>query len=173
MVLTRVMVAGTLVAVEERLAHVPSAILGGIMRNKKFIASLLFSVAMVSFASAAIPEPPSPLLNINLTFDQRLMQMRQTHAALLKATPEERKEYWFKWRDQIKALSPEDRKLVDENIKAQWQSFTPEQKEKIKAERKAFFDGLTPEEQAEIKARKTRWKNMSSEEKQKWLKQPS
>ena len=140
------------------------------MRIEKFIVSLLFGVVMISSASAAIPEPPNPLLNINLTFDQRLMQMRQTHAALLKATPEERKEYWYKWRDQIKALSPEDRNLLHENMKAQWQSFTPEQKEKMKAERKAFFDGLTPEEQAEIKARKTRWENMSSEEKQKWHK---
>jgi len=143
------------------------------MRIKKFVVSLLFGVAVVSLARAAIPEPPSPLQNINLTFDQRLMQMRQTHAALLNATPEERKEYWFKRRDQIKALSPEDRKLIHENMKVQWQSFTPEQKEKMKAERKAFFDALTPEEQAEIKVRKTRWENMSSEEKKKWHKQSS
>ena len=143
------------------------------MTSKKFVVGLLFGISAFSFAYAAIPEPPNPLANINLTFDQRLEQMKQTDAILLKATPEERKEYWHKMRDQMKALSPEDRKLVHEKMKAQWQSITPEQKEKMKAERKAFFDGLTPEEQAEMKARKAKWENMSPEEKQKWHKQSS
>jgi Skp family chaperone for outer membrane proteins len=145
----------------------------GIMSSKKFVVGLLFGISAFSLAGAAIPEPPSPLANINLTFDQRLEQMKQTDSALLKATPEERKEYWHKMRDQMKALSPEDRKLVHEKMKAQWQSITPEQKERMKAERKTFFDGLTPEEQAEMKARKAKWENMSPEERQKWHKQSS
>ena len=143
------------------------------MSSKKFVVGLLFGISVFSLAGAAMPEPPNPLANSNLTFDQRLEQMKQTDAALLKATPEERKEYWHKMRDQMKALSPEDRKLVHEKMKAQWQSITPEQKERMKAERKAFFDGLTPEEQAEMKARKAKWENMSPEEKQKWHKQAS
>ena len=128
------------------------------MSSKKFVVGLLFGISVFSLAGAAMPEPPNPLANSNLTFDQRLEQMKQTDAALLKATPEERKEYWHKMRDQMKA---------------QWQSITPEQKERMKAERKAFFDGLTPEEQAEMKARKAKWENMSPEEKQKWQKQSS
>ena len=84
------------------------------MSSKKFVVGLLFGISIASLASAAIPEPPNPLANINLTFDQRLEQMKQTDATLLKATPEERKEYWHKMRDQMKALSPEDRKLVHE-----------------------------------------------------------
>ncbi|MBT8535746.1 DUF3106 domain-containing protein [Polynucleobacter paneuropaeus] len=143
------------------------------MSSKKFVVGLLFGISIFSLAGAAIPEPPNPLANSNLTFDQRLEQMKQTDAALLKATPEEPKEYWHKMRDQMKALSPEDRKLVHEKMKAQWQSITPEQKERMKAERKAFFDGLTPEEQAEMRARKAKWENMSPEEKQKWHKQSS
>ena len=142
------------------------------MSSKKWVVGALFSATVISLAGAAIPEPPNPLANINLTFDQRLEQMKQIDAALLKATPEERKVYWDQRRDQMKALSPEDRKLVQEKMKAQWQSITPEQKEKMKAERKAFFDGLTPEEQAEMKARRAKWENMSPEEKQKWFKQP-
>ncbi|MBU3618522.1 DUF3106 domain-containing protein [Polynucleobacter sp. JS-Fieb-80-E5] len=142
------------------------------MISKKWVVGALFSIFVISLAGAAIPEPPNPLTNINLTFDQRLEQIKQIDAALLKATPEERKAYWHQTRDQMKALSPEDRKLVQEKMKAQWQSITPEQKEKMKAERKAFFDGLTPEEQAEMKARRVKWENMSPEEKQKWFKQP-
>ena len=113
------------------------------MSSKKIVVGLLFGISVFSLAGAAIPEPPNPLANINLTFDQRLEQMKQTDAALLKATPEERKEYWHKMRDQMKA------------------------------ERKAFFDGLTPEEQADMKARRDKWENMTPEERQKWLKQPS
>ena len=146
---------------------------GAFMDIKKLVAGLMFSTSMVSFAMAAIPEPPNPLLMANLTFDQRFEQMKQTDDALLKASPEERKAYWHKMRDQMNALSPEDRKLMHEKMKAQWQSITPEQKEKMKAERKAFFDGLTPEEQAEMRARKAKWENMSPEEKQKWHKQAS
>ena len=142
------------------------------MSSKKWVVGALFSASVISLAGAAIPEPPNPLANINLTFDQRLEQMKQIDAALLKATPEERKVYWHQRRDQMKTLSPEDRKLVQEKMKSQWQSTTPEQKEKMKAERKAFFDGLTPEEQAEMKARRAKWENMSPEEKQKWFKQP-
>ena len=142
------------------------------MSSKKWVVGALFSASVISLAGAAIPEPPNPLANINLTFDQRLEQMKQIDAALLKATPEERKVYWHQRRDQMKTLSPEDRKLVQEKMKSQWQSTTPEQKEKMKAERKAFFDGLTPEEQTEMKARRAKWENMSPEEKQKWFKQP-
>ena len=142
------------------------------MGSKKWVGGLLLNVSLISLAGAAIPEPPNPLANINLTFDQRFEQMKQIDAALLKATPEERKVYWHQRRDQMKTLSPEDRKLVQEKMKSQWQSTTPEQKEKMKAERKAFFDGLTPEEQAEMKARRAKWENMSPEEKQKWFKQP-
>lgn len=140
---------------------------------KKSLAGLLFGFGVVLSVNAVIPEPPNPLANINLTFDQRLEQMKQTDAALLKATPEERKEYRHKMRDQMKALSPEDRKLVHEKMKAQWQSITPEQKEKMKAERKAFFDALPADEQAEIRARRAKWENMSLEEKQKRHKQSS
>ena len=143
------------------------------MSSKKFMVGLLFGASVFSLASAVIPEPPNPLANFNLTFEQRFEQMKQTDAALLKATPEERKAYWHRMRDQMKALSSEDRKLIQEKMRAQWQSITPEQKEKMKAERKAFFDGLTPEEQAEMKERKTKWENMSPEEKQKWHKQSS
>ncbi len=143
------------------------------MSSKKFVAGLLFGIAVFSLAGAAIPEPPNPSVSINLTFDQRLEQMRQIHAALLAGTPEERKAYWHKSRDQMKALSPEDRQLIREKMKAQWESSTPEQKEKMKAERKAFYDGLTPAEQAEMKARRAQWENMSPEDKQKWFKQPS
>lgn len=142
------------------------------MSSKKWV-GLLLSISVISLACAAIPEPPNPLANINLSFDQHFEQMKQIDAALLKATPEERKAYWHQRRDQMKALSPEDRKLLQEGMKAQWQSITPEQKEKMKAEKKAFFDGLTPEEQAEMKARRAKWENMSPEEKQKWFKQPS
>ena len=142
------------------------------MSSRKWLVGLLLSISAISLAGAAIPEPPNPLANINLSFDQRLEQMRQIDAALLKATPEERKAYWHQRRDQMRALSPEDRKLVQEKMKAQWQSITPEQKEKMKAERKAFFDGLTPEEQAEMKARRAKWDHMSPEEKQKLFKQP-
>ena len=66
------------------------------MSSKNFVVGLLFGISVFSLAGAAIPEPPNPLANINLTFDQRLEQMKQTHAALLMATPEERKEYWYK-----------------------------------------------------------------------------
>ena len=143
------------------------------MSSKKFVIGLFFGFSAVSLAVAALPEPPNPLANANLTFDQRFEQLQQTDVALLKATPEERKVYWNKMRDQMKALSLGDRKLVHEKMKAQWQSNTPEQKEKMKAERKAFFDGLTPEEQAEMRAHKAKWENMSPEEKQKWHKQSS
>jgi len=142
------------------------------MSSKRWVVGLLLNVSVISLAGAAIPEPPNPLANINLSFDQRFEQMKQIDAALLKATPEERKAYWQQRRDQMKALSPEDRKLLQEKMKAQWQSITPEQKEKMKAERKAFFDGLTPEEQAEMKARRDKWEIMTPEEKQKWFKQP-
>jgi hypothetical protein len=143
------------------------------MGSKKFAVRLLFGVLVFSLAGAAIPEPPNPLANINLTFDKRLEKMEQNFVTLVKTGPEERKEYWHKMRDQMKALSPEDRKLVHEKMKAQWQSITPEQKEKMKAQRKAFFDGLTPEEQTELKKRKSKWENMSPEDKQKWHKQSS
>ena len=143
------------------------------MSSKKFVVRLLFGLSVFSLAVAAIPEPPNPLANINLTFDQRLEQMRQTDSALLQATPAERKEYWHKMRAQMMALGPEDRKLVHEKMRAQWQSITPEQNERMKAERRAFFDGLTPEEQAEMQARKVKWENMSPEEKQTWQKQSS
>ena len=143
------------------------------MGSKKWVGGLLLNVSLISLAGAAIPEPPNPLANINLSFDQRFEQMKQIDAALLKATPEERKAYWHQRRDQMKVLSPEDRQLLQIKIKAQWQSITPEQKEKMKAERKAFFDGLTPEEQADMKARRDKWENMTPEERQKWLKQPS
>ena len=105
------------------------------MSSKKFVVGLLLGISVFSLAGAAIPEPPNPLATINLTFDQRLEQMKQTDAALLKVTPEERKEYWHKMRDQMQALSPEDRRLVHEKMKAQWQSISPEQKERMKAER--------------------------------------
>ena len=143
------------------------------MGSKKWVGGLLLNVSVISLAGAAIPEPPNPLANINLSFDQRFEQMKQIDAALLKATPEERKAYWHQRRDQMKVLSPEDRQLLQIKMKAQWQSITPEQKEKMKAERKAFFDGLTPEEQADMKARRDKWENMTPEERQKWLKQPS
>jgi hypothetical protein len=45
----------------------------------------------------------NPLANINLTFDQPLEHMREIDAALLKASPDEPKEYWHKMRAQIKA----------------------------------------------------------------------
>lgn len=143
------------------------------MNPRKSLVSLVFSFGIILSASAEIPEPPNPLANANLTFDQRLEQMKQIDAALLKATPEERKAYWQKMRDQMKALSPEDRKLVHEKMKAQWQSINPEQKQKMKAERKAFFDALPAEEQAEIKARRAKWENMTPEQRQNWHKQAS
>jgi Protein of unknown function (DUF3106) len=143
------------------------------MNSKKWVVALLLSISEISLAGAAMPELPNPLASINLSFDQRFEQMKKIDAALLKASPEERKAYWLQKRDQMKALSPEDRKLLQESMKAQWQSMTPEQKEKMKTERKAFFDGLTPEEQAEIKARRDKWENMTPEDKQKWFKQSS
>lgn len=142
------------------------------MISKKWVVGLLLGISVASLAGAAIPELPNPLANINLSFDQRFEQMKQIDAALLKATPEERKAYWHQRRDQMKALSPEDRRLLQEKMRTQWQSTTPEQKEKMKAERKAFFDGLTPEEQTEMRARRDKWENMSPEERQKWFKQP-
>ena len=51
------------------------------MSSKKFVVGLLFGISVFSLAGAAIPEPPNPLANINLTFDQRLEQMKQTDAA--------------------------------------------------------------------------------------------
>ena len=101
------------------------------MSSKKFVSGLLLGISVFSLAGAAIPELPNPLANINLTFDQRLEQMKQTDAALLKATPEERKEYWHKMRDQMKALSPEDRKLAEMKArKAKWENMSPEEKQK-------------------------------------------
>ena len=143
------------------------------MNIKKSLVGLVLGFGIIFSAGAVVPEPPNPLINANLTFDQRLEQMKQTDAALLKATPEERKAYWHKMREQMKVLSPEDRKLVHEKMKAQWQSITPEQKERMKAERKAFFDALPADEQAEIKARRAKWENMTPEQRQNWHKQSS
>ena len=53
------------------------------MSSKKFVVGLLFGISIASLASAAIPQPPNPLTNINLTFDQRLEQMKQTDAILV------------------------------------------------------------------------------------------
>ncbi len=143
------------------------------MSAKKFLLGLLLEVLLISVAGAAIPEPPNPLANANLTFDQRLDQMKRIDAELLQATPDERKAYWHKVQDQMKALSPEDRKLVRQKMRTQWQSMTPEQKEKMRAEKKAFFDGLTPEERAEIKSRKIKREDMNHKEKHKWHKESS
>lgn len=139
----------------------------------KLLIGLLLGLGICVSAGATIPEPPNPLNNLHLTFDQRLEQRRQIDEQLLKATPEERKAYWHAMRDQMKALSADQRKLIYDQMKAQWQSMTSEQKEKMKAERKAFFDGLTPDEQAEIRARRAKWENMNPERKQLWNKQSS
>jgi hypothetical protein len=119
-------------------------------------------------AHALVPEPPNPLSTANLSFDQRLDQIQQTDAALLQATPAERKAYWKKLQVQRKAMSPEERKLVHDKMQASWKSMTPEQKEAIKAERKAFFDKLTPDEQATMRAHKAKWEHMNPEEKKNW-----
>jgi len=84
------------------------------MKCKKLVIFLILGFSMVSLAGAAIPEPPNPMVNINLTFEQRLEKMKEIDAALLKATPEERKTYWHKMREQMNALSSEDRKLIQE-----------------------------------------------------------
>lgn len=137
------------------------------------IAGLLFSLSLMAGANAVIPEPPNPMSTANMPFDQRLDQMKQTDAALLQVTPQERKAYWEKMKAQRHAMSPEDRKLMHEKMKANWKSMTPEQKEAIKAERKAYFNGLTPDEQAAIRAHKARRDNMNPEEKKNWNKAAS
>ena len=137
------------------------------------LAGLVFGISVMSVASAVIPEPPNPLATANLSFDQRLEQMKQTDAALLKATPEERKAYWQKMKAQMKAMTPEDRKMLHQKMKVDWKAMTPEQKEAMKAERKAYFDALTPDEQAAMRAHKARWENMNPDQKKHWDKEAS
>ena len=64
----------------------------GLSMNKQFI-GFLVGLGVCLSAGATIPEPPNPLNNLNLTFDQRLEQRKQIDEQLLKATPEERKAY--------------------------------------------------------------------------------
>jgi hypothetical protein len=54
---------------------------------EKFVVGLIFGISVFPLAGAAILEPPNPLVNINLIFDQCLEKMKQMDAALLKATP--------------------------------------------------------------------------------------
>jgi hypothetical protein len=116
----------------------------------KIIAGL---VAALSFAAAqaAMPEPPHPLTLVNMSFDQRLAQVKQVHAAVVQSTPQEVDNYLQKYNNQLAKLSPADAKKYEEKRQANANALTPQQQKAFEAQQKAFGQSLTPAQRAAVK----------------------
>lgn len=101
-------------------------------------------------SQAEMVTPPNIVASANMTFDQRLKQMHNLSQALLKASPEERKNYWMQIQTQVTALSPKEQELLAAKLAANSKAMTPKQRKALNAEQTAYFNALTPDEKAKV-----------------------
>jgi hypothetical protein len=117
----------------------------------KIIAGLVAALSFATAAQAAMPEPPSPMTLVNMSFDQRLAHVKQVHAAVLQSTPQQVGDYMKKYDDQMSKLSPADAKKYEEKRQANANALTPQQQKAFEAQQKAFGQSLTPAQRAAVK----------------------
>lgn len=127
----------------------------------KIATGLVFGISVTSVAHAEVPKPANPMTIVSLPFDQRLAQIKERHAMLLKLTPQERQAYRQQRAKMRAAMSPAEKQAIRDKVKANQAAMTPEQKAALKAENAAFINALPADEQANIKAAKTKAKQSS------------
>ena len=117
----------------------------------KIIAGLVAALSFATVAQAAMPEPPSPMTLVNMSFDQRLAHVKQVHTAVSQSTPKEVGDYMQKYNNQLANLSPADAKKYEEKRQANANALTPQQQSAFEAQQKSFGKSLTPEQRAAVK----------------------
>ena len=117
----------------------------------KIIAGLVAALSFATAAQAAMPEPPKPLDLVNMSFDQRMTQIKQVHTAVVQSTPQEVDNYLQKYNNQLANLSPADAKKYEEKRRANANALTPQQKSAFEAQQKAYVQSMTPAQKAELK----------------------
>ena len=125
----------------------------------KIISGLVFGIFIASVAHAqVVPEPVHPMKMVNMPFDQRLSQIKERHAMLLKSTPQQRQAYHQKQDSMLAAMSPADKEALRNKIKANRAAMTPEQKAAIRTQNQSYFDALPANEREAMKANQAKLK---------------
>jgi hypothetical protein len=117
----------------------------------KILAGVVAALSFATAAQAAMPEPPSPMTLVNMSFDQRMTHIKQVHAAILQSTPQEVHDYLQKYSNQMSKLSPADAKKFEAKRQANANALTPQQQKAFEAQQRAFGQSLTPEQRAAAK----------------------
>lgn len=123
----------------------------------KMLAGLITTLSFATAAQAAMPEPPSPMTLVNMSFDQRMAHVKQVHTAVLQSTPQEVDSYMEKYDTQMSKLSPADAKKYEEKRQANANALTPQQQNAFVAQQKSFAQSLTPAQRAELKPHHDAW----------------
>jgi hypothetical protein len=127
----------------------------------KIATGLVFGIAVTSVVNAEVPKPANPMTIVSLPFDQRLAQIKERHAMLLKLTPQERQAYRQQRAQMRAAMSPAEKQALRDKVSANQAAMTPAQKAALKAENMAFINALPADEQAKIKNAKAKVKQSS------------
>jgi hypothetical protein len=117
----------------------------------KILAGVVAALSFATAAQAAMPEPPSPMTLVNMSFDQRMAHIKQVHAAVSQSTPKEVDNYLQKYNKQLANLSPADAKKYEEKRQANANALTPQQKNAFLAQQRTYVQSLTPAQRAELK----------------------
>lgn len=123
----------------------------------KIIAGVITALSFATAAQAAMPEPPSPMALVNMSFDQRMAHIQQVHKAVVQSTPQEVDNYLQKYNNQLAKLSPADAKKYEEKRQANANALTPQQKSAFEAQQKAYVQSMTPAQKAELKPHHDAW----------------
>ncbi|MBU3618573.1 hypothetical protein [Polynucleobacter sp. JS-Fieb-80-E5] len=123
----------------------------------KMLAGVIAALSFATAAQAAMPEPPSPMTLVNMSFDQRMAHVKQVHTAVLQSTPQEVDSYMKKYDTQMSKLSPADAKKYEEKRQANANALTPQQQSAFVAQQKSFAQSLTPAQRAELKPHHDAW----------------
>ncbi len=123
----------------------------------KMLAGVVAALSFATAAQAAMPEPPKPLDLVNMSFDQRMTQIKQVHTAVVQSTPQEVDNYLQKYNNQLANLSPADAKKYEEKRRANANALTPQQKSAFEAQQKAYVQSMTPAQRAELKPHHDAW----------------
>jgi uncharacterized protein YqgV (UPF0045/DUF77 family) len=117
----------------------------------KMLAGVVAALSFATAAQAAMPEPPSPMTLVNMSFDQRMAHIKQVHTAVVQSTPQEVNNYLQKYNNQLANLSPADAKKYEEKRQANAKALTPQQNNAFLAQQKAYVQSMTPAQRAELK----------------------
>ena len=117
----------------------------------KMLAGVVAALSFATAAQAVMPEPPKPLDLVNMSFDQRMVHVKQVHTAALQSSPQEIGDYMQKYNNQLANLSPADAKKYEAKRQANSDALTPQQQSAFTAQQKSFTQSLTPAQRAELK----------------------